>query len=60
MFAGLMRRESRSTQSITNIRAEEKAKQDKHEKRLKWSISEDREIGLFKNGNEWFHPLSRS
>lgn len=35
MFVGLMRRESRSTQSITNIRAEEKAKQDKHEKRFK-------------------------
>lgn len=35
MFAGLMRRESISTQSITNIRAEEKAKQDKHVWRLK-------------------------
>lgn len=35
MFAGLMRRESVSTQSITNISAEEKAKQDKHAWRLK-------------------------
>lgn len=35
MFAGLMRRESISTQSITNIRAEEKAKQDKYVWRLK-------------------------
>ena len=31
MFAGLMRRESISTHSITNIRAEEKTKEDKHE-----------------------------
>lgn len=38
MFAGLMRRESISPQSITNIRGEKKETQDKCEQRLKWPI----------------------